>query len=174
MPADIFWDRKTTKKKAQAILKNDSDPRFTEYASLVLSRVGKPKEVFDAYMDKLTFLKNWRKIKRRMRKDSWNDTRIIFWDEVYSVLSQDVDRKELKEKRAPVSEEAKMIGAVIRNARQKKQLSQKELASSAGMSQQLVSFLENGYLNISLSTLKKVLDVLDLKFSIAQKIKGAA
>ena len=38
-----------------------------------------------------------------MRKDSWNDTRIIFWDEVYDVLSQDVDKKQLKEKRLAVS-----------------------------------------------------------------------
>lgn len=169
MPADIFWDRKTTKQEAQAILKNDSDPRFAEYASLVLSRVGKPKEVFDAYINKSVFLKNWRKIKRKMRKDNWNDTRIIFWDEVYSVLSQDVDKSELKEKREPASAEAKMIGGVIKDARQKKQLSQKELAQAAGMSQQLISFLENGYLNISLSTLNKVLNVLGLDLSITQK-----
>lgn len=173
MTADIFWDRKTTKKEAQAILKDDSDPRFAEFASLVLSRVGKPKEVFDIYMDKMTFLKHWRKIKRRMRKDSWNNTRIIFWDEVYDVLSQDVDKKQLKEKRTPVSEEAKMIGDIIKEARRKKQLSQKELAEAAGMSQQLISFLENGYFNVSLSTLKKILDVLELEFSITQKVSAS-
>ncbi|MDP3791782.1 MAG: helix-turn-helix domain-containing protein [Candidatus Omnitrophota bacterium] len=172
MTADIFWDRKTTKKEAQAILNNDSDPRFPEFASLVLSRAGKPREVFDIYMDKITFLKNWRKIKRKMRKDSWNNKRIIFWDEVYDVLSQDVDKSELKEKRKPVSEEAKVIGSIIRAARQKRQLSQKEFAQSADMSQQFVSFLENGYLNISLSTLKKVLDVLGLELSIIQKQKA--
>lgn len=172
MPADIFWDRKTTKQEAQNILKSDSDPKFVEYASLVLSRVGKPKEVFDTYLSKITFLKNWRKIKRRMRKDNWNDTRIIFWDEVYSVLSQGVDKSELKEKRAPVSDEAKRIGDIIKEARQKKMMSQKELARAADMSQQLVSFLENGYFNISLNTLKKVLDVLGMEFSIAQKQKA--
>ncbi len=171
MAADIFWDRKTTKREAQGILKNDSDPRFVEYASLVLSRLGKPKEVFSTYLDKMMFLKNWRKIKRRMRKDDWNDTRIIFWDEVYSVLSQDVDKKQLKEKRVPVSEEARKIGEIIKEARQKKQLNQEELAQATGMSQQLVSFLENGYFNVSLSTLKKVLDVLELEFSITQKQK---
>jgi DNA-binding XRE family transcriptional regulator len=170
MPADIFWDRKTSKQEAQGILKNDSDPRFTEYASLVLSRVARPKEVFTAYLDKMVFLRNWRKIKRRMRNDRWNNSRVIFWDEVYSVLSQDVDKKQLKEKREPVSEEAKRVGGIIRDSRQKKQLNQKELAAAAGMSQQLVSFLENGYLNISLSTLKKVLDVLELDFSIIRKV----
>ena len=169
MPADIFWDRKTTKQEALNILKNVADPRFAEYASLVLSRVGKPKDVFGTYLSKISFLKNWRKIKRRMRKDSWNDKRIIFWDEVYSVLSQDVDKSELKEKRAPVSEEAKKMGVIIREARQKKRLSQWELARAAGMSQQLVSFLENGYLNISLSTLKRILDALELRFFITQK-----
>lgn len=173
MAADIFWDRKTTKQEAQGILKNDSDPRFTEYASLVLSRVGKPKEVFNTYLDKMIFLKNWRKIKRRMRKDSWNDTRIIFWDEVYNVLSQDIDKSELKERREPASEEAKRVGEIIKKARQKKQLSQKELAQAAGMSQQLVSFLENGYFNVSLSTLKKILDVLELEFSITQKVSAS-
>ena len=170
MAADIFWDRKTTKQEAQDVLKNDSDPRFTEYASLVLSRVARPKEAFTTYLDKMLFLRNWRKIKRRMRNDRWNNSRVIFWDEVYSVLSQDVDKKQLKEKREPVSEEAKRIGGIIKDARQKKQLNQKELAAAAGMSQQLVSFLENGYLNISLSTLKKVLDVLELDFSITRKV----
>ncbi|MFA5256153.1 MAG: helix-turn-helix transcriptional regulator [Candidatus Omnitrophota bacterium] len=169
MAADIFWDRKTTKKEAQEILKDDSGPRFAEFASLVLSRVGRPKEVFDMYMDKMTFLKNWRRIKRRMRKDSWNDTRIIFWDEVYDVLSKGVDKGQLKEKRSAVSEEARNVGEIIKAARRKKQLNQKDLAQAAGMSQQLVSFLENGYFNVSLSTLKKVLDVLGLEFSITQK-----
>lgn len=169
MAADIFWDRKTTKKEAQDILKNDSSPRFAEFASLVLSRVGKPKEVFDVYMDKMTFLKNWRKIKKRMRKDSWNDTRIIFWDEVYDVLSRGIDKRQLKEKRVAVSEEAKNIGVIIKSARRKKQLSQNDLARASGMSQQMVSFLENGYFNVSLNTLKRVLDVLGLEFSITQK-----
>ena len=169
MPADIFWDRKTTKQEALNILKNAADPRFAEYASLVLSRVGKPKDVFGTYLSKISFLKNWRKIKRRMRKDSWNDKRIIFWDEVYDVLSQGIDRKQFKEKRSAVSEEARNIGAIIKGARQKKQLSQKELAQASGMSQQLVSFLENGYFNVSLSTIKKVLDVLELEFSITRK-----
>ncbi len=169
MAADIFWDRKTTKKEAQDILKDDSGPRFAEFASLVLSRVSRPKEVFDIYMNKMTFLKNWRKIKIRMRKDNWNDTRIIFWDEVYDVLSQGIDKKQFKEKRSAVSEEALSIGGIIKSARQKKQLSQKDLSQAAGMSQQLVSFLENGYFNVSLSTLKKVLDVLGLEFSITQK-----
>src|SRR3990167_2810179 len=120
MPGDIFWDRKTTKQEALRILKDDSDPRFTEYASLVLSRVGKPKEVFISYLDKMIFLKNWRRIKRKMRKDRWNDARIVFWDEAYSVLSQDVDKKLLKEKRAPVSEDLRGIGETIKLERQKK------------------------------------------------------
>lgn len=172
MPEDIFWDRRTTKEEALDVLKNDSDPKFVEYASLVLSRVGRPKEVFETYLSKMSFLKNWRKIKRRMRKDDWNDKRIIFWDEVYSVFSQDVDKRELKEKREPVSEQARIIGGIIRDAREKKRLSQKELAQSADMSQQFVSFLENGYLNISLSTLKKVMDVLGLELSIMPKEKA--
>jgi DNA-binding XRE family transcriptional regulator len=171
MAADIFWDRKTTRKQARAILRNDSDPRFVELAALALSRVGRPREVFDGYMDKMAFLKNWRRIKRRMRKDSWNDMRIAFWDQVYDVLSKDVDKKQLKEKRSPVSEAARKLGGIIKEARRKKRLSQWDLARAAGMSQQLVSFLENGYLNISLGTLKKVLDALGLELSVSQKIE---
>jgi len=169
MATGIFWDRKTTKEDAQKILKDGSDPRFTEYASIVLSRLGKPKEVFGSYLDKITFIKNWRKIKIRMRKDKWNDARVVFWDEVYNVLSRGVDKKQLKEKRAPVSSDAKNIGETIRDARCAKQLSQQDLAKKAGMSQQLVSFLENGYINVSLGTLNKVFDVLGLEFSVTRK-----
>ena len=166
MAANIFWDRKITKEEVQKILKDESNPRFVEYAALVLSREGRPKDVFDDYLTKMVFIKNWRKIKIRMRKDKWNDNRIAFWDEIYNFLSRGVDKKALKEKRMPVAEEAKRIGEIIKQARKNKEWNQKDLAIKAGISQQSVSFAENGYLNISLMTLKSILDALNLKLSI--------
>lgn len=167
MTANIFWDRKITREEVQRILKDESDPRFVEYASLVLSREGKPKEVFNEYLDKIVFLRNWQKIKRRMRKDKWNDSRIIFWNEVYSVLLQDVDKNKLKVKEAKVLfEPAKQIGEVIKKSRKCNNWRQEDLAKKAGLSQQLISFIENGYLNVSLATLVKILDALNLRISI--------
>ena len=83
-------------KEAVEILKDESDPRFVELAALLLSRTGASKEVFNNYLDKARFCRNWRRIKIKMRHNDWNDARINFWDEVYRVVSMGIDKNELK------------------------------------------------------------------------------
>jgi len=68
-----------------------------------------------------------------------------------------------------IDSEAKEIGTKIRDARKSKGWTQKELAEKAGLSQQAISFIENGYSNISLMTFKKIAGVLGLKISIETK-----
>ena len=68
-----------------------------------------------------------------------------------------------------IDSEAKEIGIKVREARKGKDWTQKELAERAGLSQQAISFIENGYSNISLMTFKKIADVLGLKISIGVK-----
>lgn len=167
----IFWDKKLSKEEIKAILKDDSGPRFIEYAALLLSRTNRPQMAF-LYLDKKKFCRNWRRIKRQMRTNKWNDTRIIFWDEVYRVEVQSIDKSELKspKERKVVT----TIGKGIKEARKKKGWTQKELAKQAGISQQIVSFVENNYVNISIRTLTKIVDALGLKISIEDKDHPAA
>jgi len=170
----MFWDRKITKDEAKKVLRDESHPRFIEYAALFLSRTNEPKAVFDQYIDKKAFCRQWQRIKRQMRLNKWNDNKIVFWDEVYKVVSRHIDKDELrilKKKGTTVNSDIIRIGKKIREARKAKGWTQGELARKAGFSQQTVSFTESGYVNISFLTLKKILDVLDLEILIIKKEK---
>ncbi|MFA5101505.1 MAG: helix-turn-helix transcriptional regulator [Candidatus Omnitrophota bacterium] len=169
--AEIYWDKNFNKEEAQRVLKNESDPRFIEFAAFLLSRTNQPKVVFKDYLGKTAFCNNWRRIKLRMRKDKWGDSRIMFWDEVYRVVRQTIDKKELKtalERNLSVDPDIKKLCEQIREARKAKGLTQGDLARKAGLSQQSISFMEQGYVNISLRTLKKITDALGLKISLHQ------
>ncbi|MFH0840089.1 MAG: helix-turn-helix transcriptional regulator [Candidatus Omnitrophota bacterium] len=171
MHENIFWDKKITESEAKSILKDESHPRFVEVASLLLSRSNDMKLVFNTYFDKAAFCRNWRRIKRLMRKDKWNDPRIDFWDQVYQVVKESVEMPErpIKEKEV-VTTEITAIGIVIRKARKKKKWTQKDLSTNAHISQQMISYIEKGYPNFSIDTLTKIAGVLGLKISIKQKI----
>jgi len=168
----MFWDKKITKEEAMKVLQDESHPRFVEYAALFISRMNDPKIVFNQYIDKKIFCRQWRKIKKRMRTNKWSDNKIVFWDEVYKVASKQFDKNELrlrKEKRTAVDADISRIGEKIRETRKSKGWTQGVLAEKTGFSQQTISFVENGYINISFLTLKKIIDALDLRISIVDK-----
>ncbi|MCX5712690.1 MAG: helix-turn-helix transcriptional regulator [Candidatus Omnitrophica bacterium] len=162
----IFWDKKINTQDSKNILKDELNPRFIEFASLLLARTNKPKRVFSSYLTQEAFVNNWAKIKRRMRENKWNDRRIIFWDEIYRAVKKNTNFKrfrESKDRPLRVDPEIKQICDQIRATRQRNGLTQKDLAKKAGLSQQSISFVEQGYVNISLRTLKKIADALNLK-----------
>ena len=89
---------------------------------------------------------------------------------LYFNLLTDLDKNELKiaeKQRSAVSSEAQEIGRIIKETRNNNGWSQKELAEKTGFSQQMISFIENGYLNISLSTLTKIAHVLSLTLTLS-------
>ena len=169
----IFWDKNIDEKKLKEILKDDKNDRFISIASLLLSRTNEPKKVFDKYLEKVIFCRNWNKIKRKMRENKWSDKRIIFWDTVYSVAKKGLKEElliEKKESRKVVSEDLRVIGDMIRSTRKEKNIKQADLSKRTGFSQQTISAVENGYLNASFLTLKNIFDALDLSIRIvAQK-----
>ena len=168
----IFWDKRTNTEEAKKILKDESNPRFIEFASLLLARTNEPKKIFSNYLSQEAFVRNWIKIKLKMRQNKWNDRRIIFWDEIYRVVKRNPSFKglrEFKERPLRVDSEIKKICDQIKDARQKGGLTQIELAKKTGLSQQSISFVEQGYVNISLSTLKKIIDALNLKIVLEAK-----
>src|SRR4030042_108946 len=91
----IFWDKKINTEEVKKILKDELNPRFIEFASLLLARTNKPKKVFTNYLSQEAFVRNWAKIKLRMRENKWNNTRIIFWDEIYRVVRKNKNIKGL-------------------------------------------------------------------------------
>jgi len=162
----IFWDKKINTEEAKKILKDELNPRFVEFASLLLTRTNKPKKVFGNYLSQEAFVKNWAKVKLRMRENKWNDTRIIFWDEIYKAVRKNKNIKglrEFKERPLRVDPEIKILCEQIKNTRRESGLTQKDLAKKSGLSQQSISFVEQGYINMSLKTLKRLADALNLK-----------
>lgn len=163
---DWLWDRKISIKKARAILKNPKDVRFLSLAALLLSRKNTPKEVFRFYIKQIDFLWNWNAIKRQMRKDRWNDPRIEFWQAIYEAVKEKHEKegKLIKKEKPPIvkleNEFYKTIADKIKIARKQKDLSQSALARKLGVSQQFISRIEKGKENISLGTLKKILDAI--------------
>ncbi len=162
---DWLWDKKITAKTAKSILNEDSNKHFLSLSSALLSRKNSPKEVFRHYLKPLVFLQNWNRIKRQMRKDAWNNPRIEFWQAIYEKLVQKYKKRGiLVEKnnvsRRPRNEFCKLVSGKIKLIRKQKGLTQLQLAKRLKVSQQIISRIESGRENISLLTLKNIVDSL--------------
>lgn len=170
--SSVFWDKKISKNEVKNILADELNPRFIEFAASFLSRNNEPSSVFNNYLNKKLFIRNWAKIKRRMRENKWSDTRIIFWDEIYKAVRKSMGIKALrehKERPLDIDPDIKIICEQIKEKRRQDGLTQTDLAEKTGLSQQTISFVEKGYVNISLRTLKKIADALNLKVVLADR-----
>ena len=161
----IFWDKNTSESEVKDILKNVAHPRFVYFSAILLSRTNDAKMVFREFLSRRDFVQYWQKIKRKMRQNDWNDSRILYWDEFYTVFRKGL-KQAVREKRSAINEDLEKIGGKIRKARKKKHLTQRELAKKIGLSQQTVSFVEKGYNNISFITLQKITEALGLNIYI--------
>ena len=159
-----LWDKNISEEEIKIILKDPEHERFMNLAALLLSRNNAPKEIFDQYLDKKLFVQNWSRIKRRMRKDSWNDPRIVFWQAVYEKLRDEFKEKGMVIRARPAEitggNVSWQIAEKIKTARQDLRLTQGELAEKIGISQQIISRIEKGRNDLRLSTLEKVLRFL--------------
>jgi len=167
-----FWDKSISTEEVKKILKDEFNPRFIEFSSLLLARTNKPKNVFSNYLSKDIFVKNWSKIKRKMRQNKWNNTRIIFWSEIYRAVKKNVNIEKVtqsKERPLDFDPEIKNICDRIKDHRKKSGLTQRDLANRTGLSQQSISFVEKGYVNLSIRTLKKIVDALNLKLTLQDR-----
>ena len=169
MSANWLWDRKISDFKAKKILKEPGSKNFTALAALLLSRNNDPQEVFKGYIDPLVFCIQWASIRRRMRQDKWNQPRIVFWQAVYEKLADKyhkkgiVFRKEIISAKDPLCQETGKRVSAIRHLQG---LSQKELAKKIGISQQLISRVEKGRENVSLSTLTNIARALNMRVCV--------
>ncbi len=159
-----LWDTNISVEEIQVILKDPQNERFVSIAALLLSRKNTPKEIFAEYLDQKIFVQNWVRIKRQMRKDSWNDPRIVFWQAVYEKVASGFKAKGIairptKEVKA-VNDLARQIVEILKANRKKLNLTQKELADRIGISQQIISRIEKGRDDMRLLTLSRVFSFL--------------
>lgn len=167
-----LWDRKITVDQARGILKDPANSRFLPLAATLLARKNTPKEVFKYYIRPLDFLKYWQRIKRMMRRDDWNNPRIIYWQAMYEVLKEKYEKKGLQPKKEPAALDkedvfCKAIADKIRLVRKAKGLTQSELAHKLKVSQQAISRIESGRENVSLATLKRIVDALGAQIEMS-------
>ncbi|MCR4337585.1 MAG: helix-turn-helix domain-containing protein [Candidatus Omnitrophica bacterium] len=164
MRPEWLWDRNISVEEIQRILKDPQSERFVNIAAILLARNNAPKEIFDQYLDQKVFVQNWARIKRQMRKDSWNDPRIIFWQAVYEKLIGELKARGVPirpRKDASASDELSLqVAEKIKTVRQELHLTQNELAERIGISQQIISRIENGRNDTRLSTLERVFHFL--------------
>ncbi|MFC1594133.1 helix-turn-helix domain-containing protein [Candidatus Omnitrophota bacterium] len=168
MKIDWLWDRKISADQIKKIFSDRDNPRFVSLAALLLSRKNFPKEVFRDYIKRKDFFLSWNIVKKQMRRNSWNDPRIKFWQAVYDTLKEDPHFAKLRhtEPRYPLSLICKEIGIKIQQARKRRGLTQKEFAEKLKVSQQVVSRIESGRQNISLETLKSITSCLGISLYI--------
>lgn len=167
-----LWDTKKSEEEAKHILNDPSHKSFVFYAALLLSRSNVPKDVFQNYLSKKRFCQFWQKIKRRMRKDKWTESRIMFWEEIYRFLIKDFRAKGIsfprevpKRKINPLQQK---IAQKIKFARCAQKMTQKELAKKMGVAQQFVSRTESGRENLSLRTIQRISDCLKIDFNMLE------
>ncbi|MBU3958707.1 MAG: helix-turn-helix domain-containing protein [Candidatus Omnitrophica bacterium] len=103
-----------------------------------------------------------------MRKDAWNNPRIEFWQAIYEKLKEKYKDKGISVTKAiavtrPQDEFCKLIAERIKSIRKLKGLTQDALAKKLRASQQIISRIERGRENISLLTLKKIVDALEME-----------
>jgi len=168
MRGEWLWDRKTTESSAKKILKKPESKDFYVFAALLLSRKNEPRDVFRNYLDPVIFCRRWAGIKRRMRQDKWTEPRIIFWQAVYEKLANDYRKKGMVFRREKPAKNQfyESVGKKIAVMRNALGLSQKGLAKKIGISQQVISRIEKGGENISLSSLARIAQALDKKVTI--------
>lgn len=70
--------------------------------------------------------------------------------------------------------ETKEIGERIKAARKNNGWTQKELAQKTNLSQQTISFIENGCTNITMKTFKKIADALNLRISVETRCEDSS
>lgn len=168
---DWLWDRRITVSQAKSILSNPRNKHFLSLASILLARKNTPKEIFKDYLKPLDFVRNWAMIKGRMRKDSWNNPRIEFWQAIYEKLREKYKDRNLEftKQASPVKPHyqfCKLIADKIKAIRKQSGIAQSELARKLKVSQQMISRIEKGNENVSLLTLKNIADGLECELHL--------
>ncbi|MFA4889636.1 MAG: helix-turn-helix transcriptional regulator [Candidatus Omnitrophota bacterium] len=160
--AKYFWDLNPKALiETKKALGNPRHPKFVTRMVHLLSRCDKPHELF-SLISKKDFIAAWPKLKSHWLKiERVSDFR-DWWQSIYEQLLEESGFRQRKPAGAPAGLLLK-IGGMIKQARLRRHLSQKELSIIAGVSQSDISSIEKGKKNITLQTLTRFCKVLGIK-----------
>jgi len=160
MKINWLWDSRLSEAEARKILKEENHPKFDIYAEKLFSRVNDPKIVFNI-VDKVTFCKKWPGIKKRMKKDRWLESKVVFWQTIYERVHERLKMSGIRirePQEVKIPPERIKIARQIKNTRMKLGYTQKDLAKKLGVIQQYISKIESGHENVSVDSLKRIAD----------------
>ncbi|MFH1309520.1 MAG: helix-turn-helix transcriptional regulator [Candidatus Omnitrophota bacterium] len=171
MKINWLWDSRLNEGEAKKILKNANHSKFDIYAEKLFSRINNPKIVF-SIVDKVTFCKKWPAIKKRMRKDQWLKSRVIFWQTIYERVHDQLKEKGIKirePQEVEIPAQRMKLAQQIKSIRMKLGYTQKDIAKKLGVIQQYISKIENGHENVSVDALTRIASVLGKSIVITLK-----
>ncbi|MCX5697748.1 MAG: helix-turn-helix transcriptional regulator [Candidatus Omnitrophica bacterium] len=160
--AKYFWDlNPKALKETRQILADPRHPKFVVRMVSFLSRCDKPRELF-SLLTKKKFVAAWPDIKKYwFRVDKSSDFR-DWWQSIYEGLLEEYGRKQNRPVgTAPV--QFLRVGKMIKEARLRRRLSQRELSVMLGISQPDISNIEKGNNNITLERLTLICKALGIK-----------
>ena len=162
MIAKYFWDLKgASLKETLRILENPRHPQFLQRMTVLLTRCSKPKELF-SLMPKKRFIQAWPRVRGYwIKRDRRSDSR-DWWETIYERLSEPGPSQPARTgEAAPVF--LRRLGALIKETRIERGLSQRQLALRIGIKQPDISRVEEGKKNITLFTLVRLCKVLGIR-----------
>ena len=157
-----FWDiNENALKETVRILKDPHHPQFPAKMVVFLSRCDRPIGLF-SLISKDAFVEAWPKIRacwiKHARQSDFRD----WWETIYEQLIE-ADKTKHKKAAGTQPDLFRKFGALIKEARIKKGLSQKQLALRIGMKQPDISRVEEGRKNITLYTIMRFCRILEIK-----------
>lgn len=168
MRINWLWDNRLSEAEVRKILKDENHPKFDIYAEKLFSRVSAPKMVFNM-VDKATFCKKWPSIKKRMRKDRWLESKVVFWQTIYERVHERLKEQGIKlrePQKVKIPPERVKLAQQIKNTRIKLGYTQEDMARKLGVIQQYISKIESGRENVSVDTLKRIADAFGKSLAI--------
>ena len=169
-------DTVTLTAKVRKILKDPDSEGFLTIAALVLSHRNDPETMWKDYMEPAIFYNYWPAIKEKMLHNNWGTGNIPVWQAAYEKLAVETQKVEPFAKKKRPAQKAysyTAIGHRLADLRSKAGMSQQELARKLKTSQQLISRIEKGGENLTLTTLFNIARVLKIRVKIdfGEKVK---
>lgn len=157
-----FWDlNEEALRETEKILQTPRHPKFMDRIIALLSRCDKPKELF-SIIPREKFVEAWPRIKTCWMKQARESEFRDWWETIYEQLLEEFQLKTRKVK-GETPEFFQKLGKLIKAARIKKGLNQKQLAQGIGMKQPDISTIEEGKKNVTLYTLMRLCKILEIK-----------